>query len=137
MPVTLARHNVIRYQAIPTEAALLLALDAGVICHIDGEADAGRKDARVLPEKPRAARQSPVPSALGFASAHALPASEAPAPRVPQTVIADAFISRDNEPAPPVRVSLPPQSRPPKHRLIECLANRDAQLAGGGPRVSQ
>lgn len=108
--VTLARHNVIRYQAIPTEAALLLALDAGVICHVDGEADGKTQG---LPGKAPGGAAKPCPICLGFASAHALPASEAPAPRVPQTVIADAFISRDNEPAPPVRFRLPPNRGPP------------------------
>jgi len=111
--VTLARHNVIQYQAFSTQAALLQALDAGIICHIDSDADEDGK-AQGLPGKDQGRTSKPCPVCFGFASANAaLPASEAPALRVPQTVIADAFISRDNRPAPLARFRLPPNRGPP------------------------
>jgi hypothetical protein len=111
--VTLARHNVIQYQAFSTQAALLQAFDAGIICHVDSDADEDGK-AQGLPGKDQGRTTKPCPVCFGFASANAaLPASDAPALRVPQTVIADAFISRDNDPAPPAGFRLPPNRGPP------------------------
>ncbi len=111
--VTLARHNVIQYQAFSTQAALLQAFDAGIICHVDSDADDDGK-AQGLPGKDQERTSKPCPVCFGFASANAaLPASEAPALRVPQTVIADAFISHDNDPAPPAGFRLPPNRGPP------------------------
>jgi Protein of unknown function (DUF2946) len=109
---TVARHHLVQYEAISAQAALQQALDAGLICHIDSDADEDDA-AQALPGKAPGGAAKPCPVCLGLASAHALPASEAPALRVPQTVAAAAFVSPDREPAPPARFRLPPNRGPP------------------------
>lgn len=109
---TVARHNVIQYQAIPAQAALLLALDAGVICHVESDADEDG-GAQGLPRKDQGGMAKLCPICLGLASAHALPANEAPALCVPQTVIAHALVPQNPQLASAAGVSLPPNRGPP------------------------
>ncbi len=110
--ITLARHNVILHQALPYELETLLALEAGVICHVDSEADEDGK-AQKLPGKDQGRVSKPCPVCLGVASAHALPASEAPALRFPQTVVTLAFVSRHPQLLPAAAVRFPSNRGPP------------------------
>ena len=109
---TVAHHNVIQFQAIPAGLASLAILDPGIICHADSEADEGGK-AHTLPRKSPGPAPKPCPVCLGLASAHALPASEGPSLRVPQTVLAAAFVRPGLVLAPAVRLSLPLTRGPP------------------------
>jgi hypothetical protein len=110
---TVARHNVIRFQAIPAELAALAGFEPGFICHIDdSEADEAGQ-AQALPGKDQGGVSKPCPVCLGLASAHALPASDAPALRVPQTIVAADFILQDPGLAPAVRFSHPLNRGPP------------------------
>ncbi len=109
---TVARHNVIQFQAIPVGLASSAILDPGIICHADSEADESG-NARTLPGKSPSPAPKPCPVCLGLASIHALPASEGPSLRVPQTVLAAAFVRPGLALAPAVRLSLPLTRGPP------------------------
>jgi hypothetical protein len=109
---TVARHNVIRFEAIPNELALLAGFDAGVICHTDSETgDNGT--AQGLSGKDPASTSKPCPVCLGLASVHALTASDAPILRLPPAVYIAPLSPQDHEAAPAVRFSLPPTRGPP------------------------
>ena len=79
---TVARHHVVQFRAASAEVASA-AFELGLICHVDGDADGNGQS---LPGKDRNSPSKPCPVCLGLASAHALPASDAPALRVPQAV---------------------------------------------------
>ena len=109
---TVARHNVIRFEAIPNELALLAGFDAGVICHTDSETvDNGT--AQGLPGKDQGGTFKPCPVCLGLASVHALTASGTPVLRLPQAVYIARLSPQNHEAAPAVRLSLPPTRGPP------------------------
>ena len=109
---TVARHNVIRFLAIPDELALLAGVETSVICHVDSEAgDSGT--AQGSPGKNQGGTSKPCPICLGMASAHALTANDAPAPRVAQAVSAVRFVPQKPRLAPTGRVSLPSNRGPP------------------------
>ena len=109
---TVARHNLIRFEAIPNELALLAGFESGVICHVDSEAgDNGA--AQELPGKDHGGTSKPCPVCLGLASVHALTASHAPVLRVPQAVFIARIVPQNHETAPAVRLSLPPTRGPP------------------------
>jgi hypothetical protein len=109
---TVARHNVIRFEAIPNELAQLAGFDAGVVCHTDSETgDNGT--AQGLSGKDPASTSKPCPVCLGLASAHALTASNTPALRVPRAVFIARLAPQEREAAPAVRLSLPPTRGPP------------------------
>ncbi|MGO9484297.1 MAG: DUF2946 family protein [Rhodomicrobium sp.] len=107
---TVARHNVILFQAIHAQLASQQGLETGVICHL--AAEDGK--AQGLPGKDQGGFAKPCPICLGLAaSAHALPASAAPPLRVPQTILAAAFVPQDPQLASAARVSLPSNRGPP------------------------
>ena len=109
---TVARHNVIRFEAIPNELALLAGFETGVICHADGETgDNGT--AQRLPGEDHGGTSKPCPVCLGLASAHALTANDTPVLRVPRAVFIARLAPQDLEALPPVRLSLPPTRGPP------------------------
>ena len=108
----IARHNVIRFEAIPNELALLAGFDASVICHTDSETgDNGA--AQGLPGKDQGGTSKPCPVCLGLAFVHALTPSGAPVLRLPQAVYAARLSPQNHEAAPAVRLSLPPTRGPP------------------------
>jgi hypothetical protein len=108
---TVARHNVIRFEAIPNELAQLAGFETGVICHVDSES--GDNGAAQGPGHDQGGTSKPCPVCLGLASVHALTATDAPALRVPQAVFIARLAPQDHEAAPPVRLSLPPTRGPP------------------------
>ncbi len=109
---TVARHNVIRFEAIPNELALLTGFETSVICHVDSEAgDNGA--AQGLPGKDQGGTSKPCPVCLGLASVHALTASHSPALRVPQAVFIARLAPQHLQAAPAVRLSLPLTRGPP------------------------
>jgi hypothetical protein len=79
---TIARHNVIRFQAVPAGLAELAGFEAIALCHTGSEVD-GDGTAPAVPAKGQDGTSSPCPICLGLASAHTLPANEAPGLRVP------------------------------------------------------
>ncbi len=101
---TIARHNVILFKqtALAQVAASTEVFAPGALCHGGGPV-----------QKSPAGAPKPCPICLGLASAHGLPASEVPVLRVPQTVIALAFIPGDRQPAQPAGVRFPPNRGPP------------------------
>jgi hypothetical protein len=109
---TIARHNVIRFQAIAAELAASTGFAPAAICYVASEAD-GSGPAPAVPGDGQDGTSKPCPICLGLASAHALPASEAPAPRVPHTLFVPRFVPQKLELAPSVRLFLPPTRGPP------------------------
>lgn len=110
---TIARHNAVMYRAIAVEVASpLRGFDPGAICHVDSEAD-DNGTAQGLPGQDKGGVSKPCPVCLGLASVHALPASEAPSLRVPQTVYIAGFVPQVLELAPAGRHSLPLTRGPP------------------------
>jgi Protein of unknown function (DUF2946) len=110
---TVARHNVIMFRhALPVQEAAALSVPPGVICHDEGQAGAAGK-AQGDPAKSPAGGQAHCPICLGLASAHAMPASEAPALRVPQAAVMAASVRRDTTPAPAAFLLRPSNRGPP------------------------
>ena len=106
---TIARHNVILFQqSIPAELAASFGIEPGVTCDASGEAPNGGKAG-----KGSGGGVTHCPICLGLASAHAMPASEAPVLRIPQTVIALAFVPHNRAPFWPAAVRLPSNRGPP------------------------
>jgi hypothetical protein len=110
--VTLARHNVIRFQAIAAELAAPTGLNLAAICYVAVEADSDGP-APAIPGDGQDGTSKPCPICLGLIPVHALPTSEAPAPRIPVPVFVARFIPQKLELAPAVRFSLPPTRGPP------------------------
>ena len=123
---TVARHNVIRFEAISNELALLAGFDTGLVCHVDSEAG-DTSAGEGLPGKGQGSTSKPCPICLGMATAHALTASDTQILRLPQAVFVVRTVPQNDEAAPPVRLSLPPTRAPPEHRLAGSLVSRDAQ----------
>ena len=109
---TVARHNVIRFEAIPNELALLAGFDAAALCHA-GSGASDDSAGEGLPGKGQGSTSKPCPICLGMAAAHALTASDTPILRVPQAVFVAGAVPQNDEAAPPVRLSLPPTRGPP------------------------
>jgi hypothetical protein len=109
---TVARHNVIRFEAIPAELALLADFGAATLCRASNLAsDASASEA--VPGKGQGSTSKPCPICLGMATAHALTASYTLILRVPQAVFVVRAVPQNDEAAPPVRLSLPPTRGPP------------------------
>jgi hypothetical protein len=109
---TVARHNVIRFEAIPNELALLASFDTTNLCH----AGSGTSDDRAgegLPGKGQGSTSKPCPICLGMATAHALTASDTPMPRDPRAVFVVRFVSPAPRFARTGRISLPSNRGPP------------------------
>ena len=98
---TVARHNLMRFDPLAK---------AGVLCTVT-LAEAG--DAQKLPAKVPANRAKTCPVCMGLVSAHALPPSEAPALRVPQTLMALAFLPQVWQSEPQSAFRLPSNRGPP------------------------
>ena len=109
---TVARHNLIRFEAIPNELALLAGFDTGAICHVDS-APGDNGAAQGLPGNDQGGTPKPCPICLGMATAHALTASDAPILRVPQAVFVVRFAPQAPRLAPTGRISLPSNRGPP------------------------
>ncbi|MGO9544854.1 MAG: DUF2946 family protein [Rhodomicrobium sp.] len=111
---TLARHNALLFKqaTLIQEAALGVAFEPGAICHAGGGAQENGK-AQGAPGKSPAGAPTHCPVCLGLVSAHATPPSEAPVLRVPRTVIAFGFASRDPQLAPLPAVRRPSNRGPP------------------------
>jgi hypothetical protein len=109
---TVARHNVIRFEAIPNELAQPAGFDTAFLCHVESAAgDNGASQG--LPGKDQGGTSKPCPVCLGLASVHALTTTDAPDLRVPQAVFIARLAPQDLHAAPPVRLSLPPKRAPP------------------------
>jgi hypothetical protein len=111
---TLARHNVIRFQAIAAELAAPTGLNLAAICYVASEAYGGGP-APAVPGDGQDGTSKPCPICLGLISAHALPASEAPALPVAQTFSIARFVPQNLEPAPSARLSLHRTRGPPSN----------------------
>jgi hypothetical protein len=109
---TIARHNVIRFQAIPNELALPTGFGAATLCHV-GNVASHASAGEALPGKGQGSTSKPCPICLGMATAHALTASDTQILRVPQAVFVVRTVPQNDEAAPPVRLSLPPTRGPP------------------------
>ncbi len=109
---TIARHNVVRFHAIPAELAALAGFDQGIICHVDSEAGANGSD-QGLPSKDQDRTSKPCPICLGLASAHALTASDAAVLRIPQAFFVAHVAFPKLELLPAARYSLPLTRGPP------------------------
>jgi hypothetical protein len=109
---TIARHNVIQFNAIAAGLTSLTGFEPGVICHAGSEADESA-NALALPGKSQERAPKPCPVCLGLASVHALPASEAVPLPAPQTVVAAASFSEDLTLESAVRLPFPPNRGPP------------------------
>jgi len=110
--VALARHNVIRFQAIAAELAASTGFAPAAICYVAVEADSDGP-APAVPGDGQDGPSKPCPICLGLISAHALSTSEAPAPRIPTAVSFVRFIPQKLELAPTARLFLPPTRGPP------------------------
>jgi hypothetical protein len=109
---TVARHNVIRFEAVINELALPAGFDTAFLCRVDSAAgDNGA--APVLPGKNQGGTSKSCPICIGLASVHALTASDTPHLRVPRAVFIARLAPQDVEAAPPARLSLPPTRGPP------------------------
>ena len=109
---TVARHNIIRFEAIPNELTLPAGFGAATLCHAgSGAIDASAGEG--LPGKGQGSTSKPCPICLGMATAHAFTASNTPILRVPQAVFVVRAVAQSDEAAPPVRISLPPTRGPP------------------------
>ncbi len=110
----IARHNVYLFKQsiLIQDAAAAETFEASGICHTGGAVQQDGK-AQGLPAKSPAGAPTPCPVCLGLVSAHAMPPSEAPVLRVPQTVIALVFAPRDPQLAPLLAVRLPSNRGPP------------------------
>ncbi len=91
---TIARHNVIQFQAISASLASLAGFEPGALCHAGSETG-GDEKAQTLPGKDRERASKPCPVCLGLASAHALPASEAASLPAPQTLLIAASFPKE------------------------------------------
>jgi hypothetical protein len=109
---TIARHNVIRFQAVPAGLAPLAGFEAIALCHTGSEVD-GDGTAPAVPAKGQDGTSIPCPICLGLASAHALPASDAPSLRVPYTDSVTLPIPQTPRIAPTGGPSLPLARGPP------------------------
>lgn len=109
---TVARHNVIVFQAIPNELAALAGFEPGAICQVGSEADKNGQ-AQGLPGNGQGGKSKSCPICLGFASAHALQASEMPCLRIPRAIYLTASVPQEPDRAPPAKGSLPPTRGPP------------------------
>jgi hypothetical protein len=94
-----ARHNVMLFDSLAK---------AGVLCTA---ALAESEDAQKLPAKVPANKTCPI--CMGLVSAHALPPSEAPTLRVPQTPVALAFVPQDRQSEPQSDFRQPSNRGPP------------------------
>jgi hypothetical protein len=109
---TVARHNVIRFEAIPNELTFLAGFGAATLCRASNVAsDASTGEG--LPGKGQGSTSKPCPICLGMATAHALTASDTLILRVPEAVFVVRTVPRNDEAAPPLRLSLPPTRGPP------------------------
>ena len=109
---TVARHNVIRFEAIHNELTRPAGFDTAFLCHVDSAAgDNGA--AQGLPGNDRGGTSKSCPICLGLASIHALTATDMPELRVPQAVFIARLAPQTHEAAPPARLSLPPTRGPP------------------------
>jgi hypothetical protein len=110
--VTVARHNVILFQAIPNELAVLAGFEPGAICHVDSEAD---KDGKTpgFPGDRQNSSSKPCPICQGFASVHALQTSETAYCRITQAVSLSVALPEEPDIAPSARVFLPLTHGPP------------------------
>jgi hypothetical protein len=107
--VTIARHYVIRFEAVPIELAAA-SFDAAALCHLESEADGNGSD-RGTPGQNGPSK--PCPICLGAACAHALTAAEAPTASLPRAVFAERLVPPSIELVPAARFSLPLTRGPP------------------------
>jgi hypothetical protein len=109
---TVARHNVIQFNAIAAELASPASFEPGAICHVDSGTDTGAK-AQTLPGENREHGPKPCPICLGFASAHALSAGEAVSLPAPRAVLIAVSIPEEPTLEPAGRFSFPLSRGPP------------------------
>jgi len=83
---TVARHSIIMFNSATAEVTAA-ALEAGVICHFEADADS---DGQGLPGKNQGSPSKPCPICLGMSSAFALHVCGAPSLSVPQITVTAA-----------------------------------------------
>ncbi len=106
---TIARHYVIRYEAIPAELAAA-SFDLTAFCHAASEADGNGSDQGTPGQN---GPSKPCPICQGAASAHALTASETPALDLPRAVFVERLVPPSIKLVPAARYSLPLTRGPP------------------------